>query len=166
MLRKVIFSVLALLVAWALGNVLYETWMQGHVYDTSSRTHITHDHSYTSNRFGFYAAFSFQVFMSFTAVVLLLGLGWMKKDSGSIWKSSSRGSVGTGFSTADIPLKVRLRWAGVGFLALLALTAYSVLLLYFHRIAIPAALWVCLVVLSLATALIFRALLRQSKSAG
>jgi hypothetical protein len=86
MLRKVIFSVLALLVAWGLGNVLYEIWMQGHVYNTSSRTHITYDSSYAGDRVGFFVAFSFKVLLALCAVLSLLRLGWMKKklDSGVI----------------------------------------------------------------------------------
>ena len=60
---------------WGLGNVLYETWMQGHVYYTSSRTHITYDISYSSNRVGFVAYFSFEAFLVFCVVVFLLYLG-------------------------------------------------------------------------------------------
>jgi hypothetical protein len=163
MLRKVIFSVLALLVAWGLGNVLYETWMQGHVYYTSSSTYITYDNSYSSDRLGFYGAFFFQVFMVLCAVVPLLGLGWMKKNSGSIWKSSSRGSIGTDVrTTADIPLKVRLRWVGIGALASLAFAAYQISTFYLHNVPIPAVLWGIFLGSSVAAAIIYRTLMRQS----
>jgi hypothetical protein len=76
MLRKVIFTVLALAAAWGLGNVVYETWMQGHVSFSSSRTHTTSDYSYANDHAKFLFYFSYQAFSAVIAVAMLLGLGW------------------------------------------------------------------------------------------
>ena len=70
------------------------------------------------------------------------------------------------FSTANIPLKVRLRWAGIGAMALLAFTAFNILICYLHHVPIPTVFWVFLLAFSVATAMIFRALIRQSESIG
>jgi hypothetical protein len=70
------------------------------------------------------------------------------------------------FSTADIPFKARLRWVGIGVLALLAFTAFNILICYLHHVPIAAVFWVFLLVFSVAAAMIFRVLMRQSASVG
>jgi hypothetical protein len=77
--RKVIFTVLALAMAWGLGNVLYEVWVSGHIHVPAGRRAPAADYSYSAE----HAKFLFYFFMNASivtcGVLLTLGLGWMKK---------------------------------------------------------------------------------------
>src|ERR1700760_1009507 len=117
MVRKVIFTYLAAVVAWGLGTVLYEIWMQGHVYSTSRRN-ITSDASYAANHFGFYVAYGFKLCLALSAVVSLIGLGWMKKDTPPDAQPPGGNSAAAGAgTTSPLPRKLRLLCGGIGCLA-------------------------------------------------
>ncbi|THD47515.1 MAG: hypothetical protein E8A46_24000 [Bradyrhizobium sp.] len=83
MLRKVIFTVLAMALAWGLGNVLYEIWMSRNIHVPAGRGAPAADHSYSAE----HAKFLFYFFMdasgAICGVLLTLGMGWMKK--GRLW---------------------------------------------------------------------------------
>ena len=78
MLRKIIFTALALALAWGLGNVLYEIWVSGEIHATAARGAPAADYSYSGNHAKFLLHFSFDAFGAFCGVLLTLGLGWMK----------------------------------------------------------------------------------------
>jgi hypothetical protein len=77
-LRKVIFTILAAALAWGLGNLLYEIWASGQIYQTA-RTGSGSYHSYSSDHARFLVFFSLKVFVALCGVLLTLSLGWMKK---------------------------------------------------------------------------------------
>ena len=79
MLRKVIFTVLAFAIAWFLGNVLYEIWISGQIYQTGKRGGSGSYYSYLNDHTLFLVFFSGKVLVSLCGVLLLLCLGWMKK---------------------------------------------------------------------------------------
>jgi hypothetical protein len=78
MMRKVIFTVLALVLAWGLGNVLYEIWISGHIHAPAARRAPAADYAYSSDHAKFLLSFSVDAFGALCAVLLTLGLGWMK----------------------------------------------------------------------------------------
>jgi hypothetical protein len=79
MLRKVIFTALALALAWGLGNVLYEIWVSGQIHKTAARRAPAADYSYSGNHAKFLLRFSVDAFGALCGVLLTLGLGWMKE---------------------------------------------------------------------------------------
>jgi hypothetical protein len=84
MFRKVIFTVLALAIAWGLGNGLCEIWMSGQIHVPAGR-HGTPaaDYSYSTEHAKFVFSFFVDVFEALCGVLLTLGLGWMNK--GRVW---------------------------------------------------------------------------------
>jgi hypothetical protein len=78
MLRKVIFTALALAMAWGLSNIFYEVWMSGQIYQTG-RNDSGSDYSYSSDHALFLVFFSLKVGVALCGVLLLLCLGWVKK---------------------------------------------------------------------------------------
>jgi len=83
MLRKVIFTALALALAWGLGNLLYEIWMSGQIHVPAARRAPAADYSYSADHAKFLFNFFFNAFEALCGVLLLLGLGWMKE--GRMW---------------------------------------------------------------------------------
>jgi len=79
MLRKVIFTVLALALAWGFGNVLYEIWISGQIHAPAARGASAADYSYFSDHAKFLLRFSVDAFAALCGVLLTLGLGWMKE---------------------------------------------------------------------------------------
>jgi hypothetical protein len=78
MLRKVIFTVLALALAWGLGNVLYEVWISGQIHAPATRGAPAADYAYSGDHAKFLLRFSLDAFGALCGVLLTLGLGWMK----------------------------------------------------------------------------------------
>jgi hypothetical protein len=79
MLRKVIFTALALAMAYGLGNVLYEIWMSGQIHVPAARRAPAADYSYSTEHAQFLFHFFSDAFIALCGVLLLLGLGWKKK---------------------------------------------------------------------------------------
>jgi hypothetical protein len=77
-LRKVIFTVLALAIAWGLGNGLYEIWMSGHIHVSPARLAPAADYSYSAEHAKFLFYFFMDASVAICGVLLTLGLGWMK----------------------------------------------------------------------------------------
>jgi hypothetical protein len=77
--RKMIFTALALVAAWVLGNMLYEIWMSGQI-NQSGKNGIAHTYSYSSDQGLFLVFFSLRVIESLGGVLVLLGFGWKKND--------------------------------------------------------------------------------------
>jgi hypothetical protein len=78
-LRKVIFTALASVIAWGLSSVLYHIWMSGQIYQTG-RNGLGSYYSYSSDHALFMIFFSLKVCLALCGVLLVLGLGWMKKS--------------------------------------------------------------------------------------
>jgi len=79
--RKIIFTGLALTLALALGSILYETWVSGHISVSSmpiGHGRTSSDFSHSADRSKFLFHFWVEVFGSLCAVVMLLGLGWVR----------------------------------------------------------------------------------------
>jgi hypothetical protein len=77
MLKKFIFTVLALLLAWLLSSLLYMIWMSGQIH-VVGRSGSPSDYSRVGEHSKFVLHFALEVFGSLCAVLMLLGLGWMR----------------------------------------------------------------------------------------
>jgi hypothetical protein len=79
-LRKIIFTGLALALAWVLGNLLYETWMLGQIHANTPRGlgPRSADYSYSREHSMFLVTFASEVFGVICAVLMLVCLGWMR----------------------------------------------------------------------------------------
>ena len=78
MLKKIICTALALALAWGLGNILYEIWMSGQIYQTA-RNRGGSEYSYSSDHARFLAFFFLKALVALCGVLLLLALGWTEK---------------------------------------------------------------------------------------
>src|ERR1700733_876397 len=79
MLRKVIFTVLALALARGLGNVLYEVWIAGQIHAVAARGAPAADYAYSGDHAKFLLRFSLDAFGALCGVLLTLCLGWTKE---------------------------------------------------------------------------------------
>jgi hypothetical protein len=74
----VIFTVLALALAWGLGNGLYEIWMSGRIHVSPGRLAPAADYSYSAEHAKFLFYFFIATSIATCGVLLTVGLGWMK----------------------------------------------------------------------------------------
>jgi hypothetical protein len=144
MLRKIIFSILALLTALLLGFTLYLTWISGHVTaHNSKRFGQPYDISFAKNHVAFVAYFCLEIFGAFYAVLGLLGLGWgLKGKRRYVAESSSadHGEATTDISAtktrSKIPMRYRLAAFVLGAMSIYFFCMAALLLQPTYRVAV------------------------------